>query len=816
MVLLRLIRISVWCGLLSIGLCGGAVAGMYYHALGELPDVDELKHVSFETPMQIFSRDGKLIGEFGEHKRIPVSLEEIPLKLRQAFLAIEDTRFYEHSGIDPIGILRASLVALTNAQATQGASTITQQVARNFFLTRERTIERKLKEIFISWRIEQVLTKDEILELYLNKIALGHRSYGVAAAAQTYYGKELNDLTLAEMATIAGLPKAPSTLNPISHPDRAKARRHLVLGRMLSLGFITKEEYDIADAAPAKTYYHSTPLDLNAPYVAEEARKFAIDRLGESAYVDGIKVYTTVDSKLQDYANYAVFKGVTDYDTRHGWRGAHANIHELENFQISVDNVMDLLQEYDDYQYAHPALVTALDDKARTITVFKKDGREYALPWESISWARAFKTDRNQGPAPKKPSDIVKEGDIIFTYFTEDNKEILTQLPEVGAALVSLDPYNGSIVALVGGYDFALSKLNRAFQAKRQTGSNFKPFLYSAAVAKGIAINSPFWDMPLKTWDPGSQTWWEPTNSPNRFDGIMTLREGLAKSKNVVTIRLMRQVGVPDFVEHLKKFGINVPQHQQSESMALGSVELTPLETVTGYAVFLNGGYRLSPYLIDKIYKGDELLYEATPQQADPKAPDLVENAVALTYKEGLEQAPNAAPQVLSHGHAFIMADMLRTVIYGGQGIQGRYWGTGSRAASYTGRDDLHGKTGTTNDVHDAWFTGFNANLIATAWVGFDDSRDLGYSRTKGSEGGAYTALPIFTEYFKRAQPADTVPAAPLEKPAEVYLAANSYGLYDYVLSGSSMIQDSQGPDAAGQTENTGTDSSAADESDIF
>ncbi len=815
--LFKLLRTAIWSGLFGIALCGGAVAGMYYHALGDLPDVDELKHVSFETPMQVFSRDGKLIGEFGEHKRIPVELKDIPIKLQQAFLAIEDTRFYEHSGIDPIGILRAALVALSNAQATQGASTITQQVARNFFLTRERTIERKLKEIFISWRIEQVLTKDEILELYLNKIALGHRSYGVAAAAQTYYGKELADLTLAEMATIAGLPKAPSTLNPISYPERAKARRHLVLGRMLDLGFITKEEYDIADAAPAKTYYHSTPLDLNAPYVAEEARKFAIERLGESAYVDGIKIYTTVDSKLQDYANYAVFKGVTDYDTRHGYRGPAANIHTLKDFTISVDHVKDLLQEYDDYQYAHPALVSALDDKARTITVFKKDGREYQLPWGSISWARAFKGDRNQGPAPKKPSDILKQGDIIYTYINEEGKEILTQMPEVGAALISLYPYDGGIAAMVGGYDFALSKLNRALQAKRQTGSNFKPFLYSAALAKGIAVNSPFWDMPLKTWDPGSRTWWEPTNSPNRFDGIMTLREGLAKSKNVVTIRLMRQVGVHDFVEHLKKFGIDVPKHQQSEAMALGSVELTPLQTVTGYSAFLNGGYLLEPYLIDRIYQGDNLIYEASPKHADPKAPDLVENAIALTYKENMQPDPNSYPQILSHGHAFIMADMLSSVIYGGRGIQGPFWGTGSRAASYTGRTDLHGKTGTTNDVHDAWFTGFNANLIATAWVGFDNARDLGYSRTKGSEGGAYTALPIFTEYFKRAQPKDSVPPAIIEKPDDVYRATNSYGISDYVLADSTTVQDESGSDnATDPNANTGTDSSMVDEDSIF
>ncbi len=811
----RIFRVMVWSGLFSASLCGMAVAGMYYQTLGTLPDVEELKHVSFETPMQIYSRDGKLIGEFGEHKRIPVKLNDIPLKLQQAFLAIEDTRFYEHSGIDPIGILRASLVALTSASASQGASTITQQVARNFFLTRERTLERKIKEIFISWRIEQVLTKDEILELYLNKIALGHRSYGVAAAAQTYYGKELNDLTLAEMATIAGLPKAPSTLNPISYPARAEARRHVVLGRMLDLGYITQEEYDIADAAPSKTYYHSTPLDLNAPYVAEEARKFAIEQFGEEAYINGLKVYTTVDSKLQDYANYALFKGLTDYDTRHGWRGAAANIYEKENFEPSVDNVMDLLQSMDVYLYVHPALVNAVNDEDKTIRVFKQDGREYYLPWESISWARAFQDDRHQGPAPKVPSEIVKNGDIIFTYINEEGQEMLTQLPEAEGALVSLNPYDGAIVAMAGGYDFALTKLNRAMQAKRQAGSNFKPFLYSAAVAKGIAINSPFWDLPIRTWDPGSRTWWQPTNSPNRFDGIMTLREALAKSKNAVTIRLMRQVGVPDFVEHLQKFGINVPKHQQSEAMSLGSVELTPLQTATCYATFLNGGYKLTPYLIDEVWCGDQRLYKATSLKADPAAPDRVINAIPLTIDEEVPAVPGLAPQILTHGHAFIIADMLSSVIYGGNGIQGKFWGTGSRAAAYTGRTDLHGKTGTTNDVHDAWFTGFNGNLIATAWVGFDSDRNLGYSRVSGSEGGAYTALPIFTEYFKRAQPADSVPPALLPVPKNVRRAANSYGLTDYVLPDSVTIQDNSADNSAVQ-KNTGIDSSSVELDSIF
>lgn len=781
--LLRIVSVAFWAGLFTLSLSGAGVAAMYYSTLEELPDVKELKTVSYEIPMQIFSEDHKLMGEFGEHKRFPVTLDEIPLKMQQAFLAIEDSRFYEHSGIDPIGIARAVLVAVTHASATQGASTITQQVARNFFLTRDRTLERKIKEVFIAWRIEQVLTKEEILELYLNKIALGHRAFGVAAAAQVYYGKELKDLTLAEMATIAGLPKAPSTLNPITSPARARERRHLVLGRMLALGYITEEEYKEADATPSRTYYHETPVEVYAPYVAEEARQFALKLLGESAYTDDVKVVTTVRSDYQDYANYAVFKGVTDYDTRHGYRGARLNVESLEDFDGTPAAIQDLLTREDDYRFIKPALVKEVNDTERTLTVVRRDLTEEILPWESISWAREFKGDSNQGPAPKVPSQFAKAGDLIYTYVDEEGQTILTQLPDVEAALVALNPQTGRIEALVGGYDFAHSKLNRVYQALRQTGSNFKPFLYSAAIARGIPINTVMQDEPIRTWDPGSQTWWEPTNSPNRFEGPMTLREGLAKSKNVVSIRLIRQVGVQNFVTHLQKFGIEVPRAQQTESMALGSVELTPIQTVTGYSTFANGGYLLEPYLIDEIYKGDKLIYKARERHADPSAPDRVINGIPLVYDEKLPVDENSYPQILSHGHAYIMADMLSSVIYGGMGVQGRYWGTGGRAERTTGRKDLHGKTGTTNDVHDAWFTGFNSNLVATAWMGFDNTRNLGYSRVTGPEGGAYSALPIFGEFFKRAQDKDAVPPAPLLRPAGLYKAVNDYGLSDWVLS---------------------------------
>ncbi|WP_281758097.1 penicillin-binding protein 1A [Succinatimonas hippei] len=808
--ILRIIRGFFWSSLLCIALAGGAVAGIYYNTLGEMPDVEELKNVTFETPMQIFSSDGLLIGEFGENKRIPVDIKDIPVKMQQAFLAIEDSRFYEHSGIDPIGIIRAAVVSISNASATQGASTITQQVARNFFLTREKTIKRKLKEIFISWRIEQVLTKDEILELYLNKIALGHRSYGVAAAAYVYYGKELKDLTLGEIATIAGLPKAPSTLNPITSPTRAKERRHLVLGRMLDLGYITKEEYEAADNEPSGAVFHGAPIELNAQYVAEEARQFALEKFGEEAYTAGLRVYTTVNSKDQIAAQYAVFKGLSDYDQRHGYRKALINVRNIEDFEITEDNLKKLLAQNDVYNYIHPGIVTKIDDKNQNVQIMRKNGFAETIPWEGMKWARPFINDRRQGNAPRKPADFLCAGDLIYTYVTDDGKLRLSQVPEAEAALIALRPGDGAIAAMVGGYDFNKSKFNRVIQSSRQTGSNFKPFIYSAAVAKGIAVNSTLVDEPLRMWETGSRTWWEPKNTPNRYDGVMTLREGLARSKNIISIKLINKVGIDAAVEHVKKFGIEVPKSQQVTSMALGVVEVSPLQLVSAYSVFANGGYKVTPYLVSRIEKDGQVIYEADPKIADPSFPDKVINDISLKYNDDIDVPENSAEQVLSHGHAFIVSDLLRSVIYGGAGIDHNFGGTGNRAARYTGRTDLHGKTGTTNDIHDAWFSGFNANLVATAWVGFDDSRNLGHSYA-GPEGGAYTALPIFTEFFKRAQDKN-VPPALIDKPKEVTMQTYN-GVKDYVLPGTFVV--SQQP--TGQAvENTGVNTSNISEDSIF
>ena len=786
--MLKFIKIAFWAGLLCVGSVGVATSALYYQTLGDLPNVEQLKEVTFETPMKIYTADNKLIGEFGESKRIPVEIEKIPTKLKQAFLAIEDTRFYDHNGIDPIGIFRAGVVSLTAGSARQGASTITQQVARNFFLTREKTLKRKIKEVFISLRIEQVLTKDEIFELYLNKIALGHRSYGVAAAAQTYYGKNLDELTLGQMATIAGLPKAPSVLNPISNPMRSKGRRHLVLDRMYSLGFISKDEFEKADNEPYKAEFHSSKLEAYAPYVAEKVRQTILEKYGDEAYTDGYEIYTTVLAKDQEAAHDAVFKAVTAYDRRHGYRGAIENIHNLKGYDKNTFDLAGYLYKADKFHYIHPAVVTAIDDKGKLLKAIGRNNSDVEISFDNLKWASPFISDKRQGPSPKTVSDVAKEGDLIYYYENKKDESVLAQIPEVESSIVALNQYTGGIVAMVGGYDFAKSKFDRTTQSTRQTGSNFKPFLYSAAVAKGININSIFQDLPIKTWDPGSRTWWEPKNSPNRYDGAMTLREGLARSKNVVSIRLIRQIGVHNVVEHVAKFGLNVPKTQQVEAMALGSVEVTPLDLVTGYATFANGGFKVEPYLISKIVKNGKTIYEYTPKKADPNAPDRVINSVDLKYVDGVAIDDTLAPQVLSHKNSYIVADMMRSVIYGGEGISGPYWGTGGRAKTTTGRDDLHGKTGTTNNVHDAWFSGFNGNVVATSWMGFDTDRDLGWSRTQGPEGGAYSALPVWAEFVKVAEKGKD--NAPLPVPNGLSKCSNN-GITDWCILGGTSISES-------------------------
>jgi penicillin-binding protein 1A len=762
-VMLKWFKRLLWLLLLVMSVGIAAVAAFYFHVEKGLPDVSALKDTTWETSLKVYSADGALMSEFGDVKRIPLQLNQIPLRMQQAFLAIEDSRFYEHPGIDLIGIARAGAVWAVSGQMRQGASTITQQVARNFFLSREKTLLRKVKEVFLAWRIEQELTKGEILELYLNKIPLGYRSYGVGAAAQVYYGKTVDQLTLGEIAVIAGLPKAPSMLNPIRSPQRALARRNLVLSRMLQLGMINQNEYSSAIAEPIVTKYHSTNVGLDAPYVSEMVRQFMLEKYGEASYSKGYQVYTTLSSTQQQAAQSAVFKGLLDYDIRHGYRGAEKHLW-TKGSGWSLEQISNYLTDLPSYDPFEPAIVTAVNNKE--VTVIIKGGLDATISWEGLKWARPYISDERQGAAPRKASDILQPGDQIWVWQNDSSDQLrLAQIPDVNAAFVALNPKSGAIQALVGGFSFDISKFNRVEQARRQVGSNIKPFIYSAALANGFTLASMINDAPITQWD-GGTSGWSPKNSPPEYDGPIPLREALARSKNVVTVRLLRTVGIDNVLNYLRMFGFPESSLQRNESISLGTAELTPLELVSGYAVFANGGFKVTPYFIDHIEDAaGNLVYEATPPIACSGCGKLADAGLdsADAYKEELgewhSQCPidpvssnHQAPRILSAANAFLITEALHSAIYGGsdRGLGG-WMGTGWRAAKELKRNDLAGKTGTTNEAKDAWFSGFTPNVVATAWVGFDDHRRALGRSIVGNEFGASAAQPIWIEYMRTA-----------------------------------------------------------------
>lgn len=716
---------------LFLGICGlVAVFVLYQQIRAELPDVSTLKEVRLEIPMRVFSQDGELISQYGEQRRNPVTIDAMPPLLIDAFLATEDARFYEHPGIDPIGITRAAIIWISTGEKRQGASTITQQVARNFFLSREKTVTRKIKEIFLALHIETLLSKDEILELYLNKIPLGHRSHGVAAAAQVYYGKELAELTLAEMAMIAGLPQAPSVLNPISNPRRAGERRAIVLGRMLETGKINRSQYDEAMAAPVAARYHGAEITLNAPYLAEMAHQFALSLYGDEAYTRGLNIYTTVQANEQHAANQALINGLLAYDLRHGYRGAVASLWQGAP-AWDGQRIREHLDEQPRYWPLEPAVVTAVAERSATVII--RDRGEAELDWDGLKWARRYIADNRQGNAPRRAADILKPGEQIWVR-PQGEGWMLGQLPEINGALVALEPASGAVTALVGGFNFTLNKFNRAEQAARQMGSNIKPFIYSAALDHGFTLASMVNDAPINHWDAGSGNAWKPRNSPNVYDGPIRVREALARSKNVVSIRLLRDTGIANAMQRLNQFGFNTADIPATESLALGSPSATPLQMATGYAAFANGGHRVTPYVVARIEDTQgQLLYQAQPVR---------ERAV-------------------SEENAFLITEALSSAIWGGASDGRRWNGTGWRAGRALERKDIAGKTGTTNDSRDAWFSGFSPDRVATAWVGFDDfgrplgrtahNPNLGPEQVAGGEFGGSTALPIWSEYMKAA-----------------------------------------------------------------
>lgn len=770
-----------------------SIYGMYKYVEPQLPDVATLKDVRLQTPMQVFSADGELIAQYGEKRRLPLTLQEIPPQLINAFIATEDTRFREHHGIDPIGISRAVFVALTSGQASQGASTITQQLARNFFLSPEKKLMRKVKEAFLAIRIEKELTKDEILTLYLNKIYLGNRAYGVGAAAHVYFGKNVEDLSLSEIAVIAGLPKAPSTLNPLYSYDRALKRRNVVLSRMFEENYITREEYDSAKAEPIVAKYHAPQIAFSAPYLTEMVRMQMYERFGEDAYNDGYKIYTTIVRKDQLAAEKALRDNVIDYDMRHGYRGAQEVLWRSGETPWDDEEMSNKLKQLPIYGPLIPAVVLTAD--ATSAQVLLKNNNVIMLDLKAVRWARRFNSDSSQGQTPTKVDSVIHAGEQIWVRQDTDDSWLLAQLPGVNAAFVALNPLNGGIIALVGGFDFELSKFNRVSQSLRQVGSNIKPFLYTAALDKGLTLATILNDLPISRWDAGAGTDWKPRNSPDTFAGPIRLRQGFGQSKNVVMVRAMRAMGVDYAADYLLRFGFPNQNIVRTESLALGSPSFTPMQMVRGFAVMANGGYLIEPYYIQRIENADgEELFKAEPKVACPECTDIpviygdTTRSIALSddYMENvtqsnqaeplksapdieLEQAPLAetvkespyAPHVISTPLAFLIHDALRTNLVGEPG----WSGTGWRALRDLKRQDIGGKTGTTNSSKDAWFSGYGANIVATAWIGFDDSsRNLGRTAASGGEAGGKTAQPIWNDFMKVALDGVPVNMMPMPK----------------------------------------------------
>lgn len=761
------------------------IFGFYYYVKPELPDVATLRDVELQTPMQVFSQDGKLISQFGEKRRNPVTYDEIPRHLVEALIATEDSRFYEHPGIDPIGITRAAIVVAMSGSAKQGASTITQQLARNFFLSNEKKIMRKIKEIFIAIHIEQLLSKEEIMELYVNKIFLGHRSYGFGAAARVYFGKDLPDLTLSELATLAGMPKAPSTMNPIYSVERATNRRNVVLRRMLDEKYITQEEFDEARSEELISKYHGAEIELSAPYVAEVARAWMVERYGEAAYTSGMKVYTTVDSKLQKAANQAAIKNLLGYDERHGYRGAEKVLWQTEQSAWDHEKIVKHLKSQPTYGDLVPAVVTSVDSKSAQVWV--KNQGEGTIEWQGMNWARKFLTDDRQGPAPSQAKEILAVGEQVWVRHeavtgdevseepTEESATAesetpvvwrLSQVPNANTAFVAMNPNNGAVLSMVGGFNFVHNKFNRATQSIRQVGSGIKPFIYSAAIEKGLTLASLINDAPINQWDKSQGTAWRPKNSPPTYVGPTRLRIGLAQSKNVMAVRVLREVGLDDTRNYLTRFGFDIDEVPRSETIALGAGSLTPMKVAQGYSVFANGGYYVEPFYISRVETPfGETEFEATPKvvckedckqtiTADPMADEFAEQDVDAEVQY--------APQVISEQNAFLVREMMYSNIWGGgDWSAGTGWnGTGWRAQPLK-RRDIGGKTGTTNDSKDTWYSGYGPGMVATVWVGFDNhnrnlgrtkaNSNLGKNQITGAEAGAKTAEPAWVDFMGTA-----------------------------------------------------------------
>ena len=741
----RFFKIVFGLVLASVGVALISVLALYVYLAPQLPSVESLQDVQFQVPLRVYTQDEKLLGEFGEAKRTPVKYEEIPPLLVKALISAEDDRFFEHPGVDYHGLLRAVFVFATTGERQQGGSTITMQVARNFFLSREKTFARKLNEILLSFKIERELTKEQILELYLNKIYFGNRAYGVASAAQTYYAKKLDDLSLAEMAMIVGLPKAPSAYNPLVNAERAKKRRNYVLARMHGLSHIDDQSYESALAEPVVARIFGLTVEADGLYVAEMVRQELVSRFGDTAYTDGYKVYTTIDAASQSAATDAVRHALLDYERRHGYKGPLEKLTWVAN--SGPDEWTEALEKFESTANLHPALVVKVEDKKAT--VFLSNQSLLQIAWEDMSWARKAVDENTLGPVLKSAGDAVAVGDVVVVEVLNEKSARLAQIPSVSGALVSLDPNDGAIRALVGGFDFYRSKYNRITQAERQPGSSFKPFIYSAALEKEFTAASIINDAPVVFEDPALESAWRPENFSGKFAGPTRLREALIHSRNLVSIRLLQAIGIGYTVNYAARFGFNPAHLPRNLSLALGSGTVTPLELARGHAVFANGGFLITPYVISRIVDANgTVIWQAEPEvvcnDCDEKvattADKSEESAAEPDASDGGEFAnpgmPKIAKRVISAQNAYLMNSIMRDVVARGTG----------RKAMRIGRNDLAGKTGTTNDQRDAWFAGFNRDLLAIAWVGYDEPKPLGSEET-----GSGIALPMWTYFMEVA-----------------------------------------------------------------
>jgi penicillin-binding protein 1A len=745
-----LVLISRICAVLVglIALIAFANVCAYVYLRPALPDVASLREVQLQVPLRVYTRDGKLIASIGEQRRIPVRYEQLPKKLIQAFLATEDDRFFRHHGVDWQGILRAAVANLKAGGIRQGASTITMQVSRDMFLTPRRDMKRKMSEIYISLLMEAEFSKEEIFSLYVNKIFLGQRAYGVGAAAEVYFGKGLDQLNIAEMATLAGIPTAPSTVNPVANADAAKVRRAHVLGRMLELNYITLAEYNEAKSSPMESRLHGASIEVDAPYMAEMARTEMQSKYGDDVYTAGYKVFTTIDSRLQAAATVALRTGLMEYDRRHGYRGASAKVDLTRN--TTAAELDGQLEEFPVIGGLKPAIVEKVE--ARSAKVYLKDLGLVDLPWEKLAWARRELPEEKIDRAPTQASEILSRGDVIYTVGRTAESLMFVQVPEAQSALVSVDPKDGAIVALVGGFDFFQSKYNRVTQARRQPGSGFKPFIYAAAFDKGFTPASVVLDAPVVIDEQGNEKSWRPHEDTDKFYGPVRLRDALVHSRNLVSVRLMRAIGLDYAWNYVTRFGFDKSQLPDDLTLALGTAELSPLQLAIAYSTFANGGFKVSSYYIDRVEDATgKVLQQADPAVACPQCGRASAPLLSKGERGGraglVDEAPhdgktlippkNLAPQIIKPQIAYLLADMMADVIKRG---------TGQRARTLN-RDDIAGKTGTSNDFHDAWFNGFNADIVTTVWTGFDADRSLGGN----DDQAAHVAVPTWTYFMHEA-----------------------------------------------------------------